>query len=94
MAHQQSARFLRIVEDAKKRVRVVSIEDTKARLDCGDKFVLVDVREESEYAKDHEGGDAMAAQKYIRLRTMSGKYLRATCSVPTTISGGKQLGRM
>jgi len=53
MAHQHSARFLRIVEDAKKRVREVSIEETKARLDRGDKFVLVDVREESEYAKDH-----------------------------------------
>jgi len=56
MAHQHSARFLRIVEDAKKRVREVSIEATKARLDCGDKFVLVDVREESEYAKDHLPG--------------------------------------
>ena len=56
MAHQHSARFLRIVEDAKKRVREVSIEDTKARLDCGDKFVLVDVREESEYAKNHLPG--------------------------------------
>jgi rhodanese-related sulfurtransferase len=56
MAHQHSARFLRIVEDAKKRVREVSIEDTKARLDRGDKFVLVDVREESEYAKDHLPG--------------------------------------
>ena len=53
MAHQHSARFLRIVEDAKKRVREVSIEETKARLDRGDKFVLVDVREESEYGKDH-----------------------------------------
>jgi rhodanese-related sulfurtransferase len=56
MAHQHSARFLRIVEDAKKRVREVSIEDTKARLDRGDKFVLVDVREEGEYAKDHLPG--------------------------------------
>ena len=56
MAHQHSARFLRIVEDTKKRVREVSIEDTKARLDRGDKFVLVDVREESEYAKNHLPG--------------------------------------
>ena len=56
MSHQHSARFLRIVEDAKKRVREVSIEDTKARLDRGDKFVLVDVREEIEYAKDHLPG--------------------------------------
>jgi len=56
MAHQHSARFLRIVEDAKARVREVSIDDVKARLDRGDKFVLVDVREESEYAKDHLAG--------------------------------------
>jgi rhodanese-related sulfurtransferase len=53
MAHQHSARFLRIVEDVKKRVREVGIDDVKARLDRGDKFVLVDVREESEYAQDH-----------------------------------------
>lgn len=56
MAHQHSARFLHIVEDAKKRVREVSIDDVKAGLDRGDKFVLVDVREESEYAKDHLPG--------------------------------------
>ena len=53
MAHQHSARFLRIVEDAKKRVCETSIDDVKARLDRGDRFLLIDVREESEYAKDH-----------------------------------------
>ena len=37
-------------------VREISIDDVKARLDRGDKFVLVDVREESEYAKDHLPG--------------------------------------
>jgi len=56
MAHQHSARFLKIVEDAKQRVREVSIEEIKGRLDRGDKFLLVDVREESEYAKDHLPG--------------------------------------
>ena len=53
MAHQHSDRFLRIVEDAKKRVRETSVDDVKARLDRGDRFLLIDVREESEYAKDH-----------------------------------------
>lgn len=53
MAHQHSARFLQIVEDAKKRIRETSIDDIKARLDRGDRFLLIDVREESEYAKDH-----------------------------------------
>lgn len=56
MAPQHSARFLQIVKDAKTRIREVSLDDVKARLDRGDKFVLVDVREESEYAKDHLPG--------------------------------------
>jgi len=53
---QHSARFLRIVEDAKTRVRETNVDDVKARLDRGEKFLLVDVREESEYAKDHLPG--------------------------------------
>ena len=53
MAHQHSARFLRIVDEARKRIRETTVADVKARLDRGDNFLLVDVREESEYAKDH-----------------------------------------
>jgi rhodanese-related sulfurtransferase len=53
MAHQHSARFLRIVDEARKRIRETTVDDVKARLDRGDNFLLVDVREESEYAKDH-----------------------------------------
>jgi rhodanese-related sulfurtransferase len=44
------------VEDAKKRVRETNVDEIKARLDRSDKFILVDVREESEYAKDHLPG--------------------------------------
>jgi rhodanese-related sulfurtransferase len=56
MPPQHSARFLKIVDDAKHRVKEVSIDDVKARLDRGEKFLLVDVREESEYGKDHLPG--------------------------------------
>src|SRR5437016_13827658 len=56
MAHQHSPRFLKIVDDARKRVRETNIDDVKAKLDRGEKFVLIDVREESEYAKDHLPG--------------------------------------
>ncbi|MGC2185002.1 MAG: rhodanese-like domain-containing protein [Terriglobales bacterium] len=56
MAHQHSPRFLQIVEDAKRRVREVSIDDVKARLDRAEQFLLIDVREESEYAQDHLPG--------------------------------------
>jgi rhodanese-related sulfurtransferase len=56
MAHQHSPRFLKIVEDARKRIREVTIDDVKAKLDRGEKFLLIDVREESEYAADHLPG--------------------------------------
>jgi rhodanese-related sulfurtransferase len=56
MAPQHSPRFLRIVNDARQRIRETGVDDIKARLDEGEKFLLVDVREESEYAKDHLTG--------------------------------------
>ena len=56
MAHQHPPRFLAIVDDAKKRVRETTVDEVKAKLDKGDKFVLVDVREDSEYEKDHLPG--------------------------------------
>jgi rhodanese-related sulfurtransferase len=55
LAHH-TPRFLAIVNDAKKRVREVSVDDVKGRLTKSDKFLLVDVREESEFAKDHLPG--------------------------------------
>src|SRR5436305_3096906 len=53
MAPQHSPRFLKLVEDTKARVRELTVDDVKAKLDRGEKFHLVDVREESEWAKDH-----------------------------------------
>ena len=56
MAPQHPPRFLKLVEDAKSRVRETTVDEIKARLDRGEKFVLVDVREESEWQKDHLPG--------------------------------------
>ena len=53
MAHQHSPRFLKIVQDAKSRIRELTVDQVKAKLDRGDNFHLIDVREESEWAKDH-----------------------------------------
>jgi rhodanese-related sulfurtransferase len=44
------------VDDAKTRVRETNVDAVKARMDRGEKFLLVDVREEGEYAKDHLPG--------------------------------------
>jgi rhodanese-related sulfurtransferase len=56
MTHHHSPRFLQIVDDAKKRIREVKIDEVKTMLDRGQKFLLLDVREESEYVKDHLPG--------------------------------------
>jgi len=56
MAHQHSPRFLQIVDDAKKRIRELSVDAVKEKLDKREKFLLIDVREESEWAKDHLPG--------------------------------------
>jgi len=53
MAHQHSPGFLRIVNEARKRIRETTVDEVKTRLDRGEKFLLIDVREESEYGKDH-----------------------------------------
>ena len=56
MAPQHSPRFLHIVENARQRIHETNVDEVKAKLDRGEKFLLVDVREESEYAKDHLPG--------------------------------------
>jgi rhodanese-related sulfurtransferase len=53
---KHSPKFLKLVQDVKPRVRETTVDDIKARLDRGEKFHLIDVREESEYAKDHLPG--------------------------------------
>jgi len=56
MAHQHPPRFLKIVDDARSRIRETNVDEVKKRMDRGDKFMLVDVREESEFGKDHLPG--------------------------------------
>lgn len=72
MAHQHSPRFLKIVDEARKRIREVSIDEVKAKLDRKEKFLLVDVREESEYAVDHLAG-AIHLGKGIIERDVEGR---------------------
>lgn len=53
---QHAPGFLKLVDDARSRVKETTVDEVKRRLDRGEKFMLVDVREESEYAKDHLPG--------------------------------------
>jgi rhodanese-related sulfurtransferase len=51
MAH--SPQFLKLVNEAKKQVKETNVADVKRRMDSGEKFLLVDVREDNEWEKGH-----------------------------------------
>lgn len=50
---QHSPGFLKLVDDAKTRVREVTIDDLRARLAANPQLILLDVREDSEWAAGH-----------------------------------------
>jgi rhodanese-related sulfurtransferase len=54
MAH--SPGFLKLVNDAKSRVRQIDLEGYKKMREAGEDHVLVDTREESEWAAGHVAG--------------------------------------
>lgn len=87
MAHQHSPGFLKIVEDAKKRIRETTVVEVKAKLDRGAKFHLVDVREESEWAKDHLPG-AVHLGKGVIERDVEQKIPDANAPIVLYCGGG------
>ena len=56
MAKQHAPGFLKLVQDAKTRIKECTVADVKQRRDTGEQFLLVDVREESEWAAGHAAG--------------------------------------
>ncbi|MGO9640881.1 MAG: rhodanese-like domain-containing protein [Candidatus Acidiferrales bacterium] len=56
MAHQHSEGFLKIVADAKKHVKEWDFREVKKKMDAGEKFLLVDVREDNEWERGHVPG--------------------------------------
>jgi rhodanese-related sulfurtransferase len=56
VAHQHAEGFLKLVNEAKTRVKEENFRETKKRMDAGEKFILVDTREHSEWARGHLPG--------------------------------------
>ena len=48
--------FLRLVEAARARIRECTVADVKRRLDAGERFHLIDVREHEEWTRGHLPG--------------------------------------
>lgn len=56
MAHHHSPGFLKLVDDAKSRVRQFTIDEFVGRLQAGERYIVLDVREDSEWTKGHLPG--------------------------------------
>ena len=69
---KHSPGFLAIVDDAKARVKEVSIADTQARMASGARVRVIDVREESEWAAGHVAGAEYIGKGVIE-RDIEGK---------------------
>jgi rhodanese-related sulfurtransferase len=87
MAHQHPPRFLKIVDEARSRIRETNVDEVKKRMDQGDKFLLVDVREESEFAKDHLPG-AIHLGKGVIERDIEGKVPKLDTEMVLYCGGG------
>ena len=53
---KHSPQFLKLVSEAKTRVKETNVADVKQRIESGEKFLLVDVREDNEWANGHLPG--------------------------------------
>jgi rhodanese-related sulfurtransferase len=73
MGPRHSPRFLKLVQEVKQHVRELTVDDVKAKLERGELFHLIDVREESEFANDHLPGAAHLGKGVIE-RDVEEKY--------------------
>lgn len=53
---KHSSGFDQLCADAKARIKEISIEEVKRRLDAGEQLHFIDVREDHEWQKDHAAG--------------------------------------
>lgn len=56
MAHQHNPAFLDLVNDAKSRVKEIDLAGYRKMRDAGEAHILVDTREDSEFAAGHVKG--------------------------------------
>ena len=85
MAHNPG--FLKLVDEAKTRVKETDINGYKKMLAAGEKAVLIDVREDSEWAAGHAAG-AVHLGKGIIERDIESKILDKSAKMVLYCGGG------
>jgi rhodanese-related sulfurtransferase len=84
---KHSPGFLRVVDDAKTRVKEVSIADVRARLARGDRFELIDVREDREFGEGYIPG-AKHVGRGVLERDIEGLYPDPDTDIVLYCGGG------
>jgi rhodanese-related sulfurtransferase len=84
---QHSDKFLKIVNDAKSRVKETNVADVKQRRAAGEKFLLVDVREDAEWASGH-AKDAIHLGKGVIERDIAKVIPDANAKIVLYCGGG------
>tara|TARA_B100000530_G_scaffold142389_1_gene89097 strand:+ start:188 stop:559 length:372 start_codon:yes stop_codon:yes gene_type:complete len=84
---KHSPRFLKIVDESRQAVRECTVDDIKQRLDKGETFHLVDVREDGEWANGHLPG-AIHLGKGIIERDIEGMIPDMTQKIVLYCGGG------
>ena len=84
---KHTPQFLNIVNDAKTRIKELTIDDVRQKLDRGEKLHLVDVREDSEWTKGHLPGAEHLGKGVIE-RDIETKIPDASAEIVLYCGGG------
>lgn len=85
----KTSRFNDLVNDAKRRVKEVTVADLKARLDRGEKLNIVDVREESEWVQGH-AQSAVHLSKGVIERDLEKRFPQTDTELVLYCGGGSR----
>ena len=84
---QHSPGFLKLVDDARSRIAEISIDDLRQRLQANPALVLLDVREESEWAAGH-AAEAVHLGKGILERDLETRFPNPDTEIVMYCGGG------
>ena len=84
---KHTPQFLNIVNDANTRIKELTIDDVRQKLDRGEKLHLVDVREDSEWTKGHLPGAEHLGKGVIE-RDIETKIPDASAEIVLYCGGG------
>ena len=83
------SRFKDLVTDAKQRIEEVTVDEIRQRLERGDSFRLVDVREESEWIEGH-AANAVHLSKGVIERDIEKRFPETNTDLVLYCGGGSR----